>query len=124
MASWRPLDTILEALGLDFGGFWDDFSKFSTIFGCVSSKWSLYKQNAENAKKAKNAKNAQPAQILPLNALSQVWVGGGVPPQGVFNPPPTEGVRSVPNPEVNSSKVQLQMPNLITLSPGCLDTPL
>ena len=63
-------------------GSGDDFSKFSTVFGFVSSKWSLHGQNAENAKKAKNAKNAQPAQILPFGALGQVWVGGGVPPRG------------------------------------------
>ena len=25
MASWRPLGSILEAPGLDFGGFWDHF---------------------------------------------------------------------------------------------------
>ena len=27
MASWRPPGSILEAPGLDFGGFGDDFSK-------------------------------------------------------------------------------------------------
>ena len=82
MASWRAPGSILEAPGLDFGESGDDFSKFSTVFGFVSSKWSLHRQNAKNAKKAKNAKNAQSVKILPLNALSQVWVGGGVPPGG------------------------------------------
>ena len=62
MASWRAPDSILEAPGLDFGGSGNDFSKFSTIFGFVSSKWSLHKQKA---KKAKNAKNAQSAKSFP-----------------------------------------------------------
>ena len=76
MACWKAPgsileapDSILEAPGLDLGGFWDEFFE---IF-------------AQNAKKAKNAKNAQSSKILPLNALSQRWGGGGVPPQGVFN---------------------------------------
>ena len=86
---------MLEAPGLDFGGFWGRFFEIFNRFWFVSSEWSLHGQNAKNAQKAKNAENAQPAQILPFNAWSQVWVGGGVPPQGVFNPPPTEGVRSV-----------------------------
>ena len=39
--------------------------KFSTVFGFVSSKWSLHRQTAKNAKKAKNAKNAQTAKSFP-----------------------------------------------------------
>ena len=65
MVSWRAPGSILEAPGLDFGGSGNDFSKFSTIFGFVSSKWSLHKQKAKNAKKAMNAKNAQSAKSFP-----------------------------------------------------------
>ena len=76
----EALDSIFEAPSLDLGGFWNDFFE---ILG-------------QNAKKAKNAKNAQSAKMLPLNTLSQVWVGGGVP-HGVFNLLPTEGVQGVPD---------------------------
>ena len=65
MASWRVPGSILEASGLDFGGFWERFFENFHHFGFVSSKWPLHRQHAENAKKAKNAENAQPAQILP-----------------------------------------------------------
>ena len=56
-------------------------------------KLKLCKQclRAPSAQNAKNAKNAQSAKILPLNALSQVWVGGGVPPRGSSIRRPTVG---------------------------------
>ena len=74
----EALDSILKAPSLDLGGFWNDF-------------FEIFDQNAKKAKNAKNAKNTQIIEILPLNACGRKWVGGGVPPQGVFNPPPTEG---------------------------------
>ena len=77
MTSWRPPGSILEAPGLDFGGSWVDFSE---IFG------------KKNHKRQKPAKKGHRSQIC------QTAKGGWaavVPPPGGFNPPPTEGVRSV-----------------------------
>ena len=86
MASWRAPGSILEAPGsifeaprLDLGGFWNDFFD---IFG-------------KNTKKAKKRLKPAKQELNHKWPDCQGWVGGGAPPPGGFNPPPTEGVRSV-----------------------------
>ena len=51
IASWMAPGSTFEAPGLDFGGSGDDFSKFSTVCGFVSSKWSLHIQNTRMQRK-------------------------------------------------------------------------
>ena len=86
MASWRPLGSILEAPGLDFGGFWDHFFEI----------WGLLARNMQelisNLKlKLRNSSLELKLAIL-LTSTSKFGrdvpegrVGGGVPPQGAFD---------------------------------------
>ena len=124
MASWRPPGSILEAPGLDFGGFWKRFFEIFDRFWVRFFEVVALQTKCQECQESQERRERPDCKILPLNALSQVWVGGGVPPRGSSIRRPTVGGAKRVGPEVNSSKVQLQMPNLITLSPGCLYTPL
>ena len=103
------LGSILEAPGLDFKGFWDRFfenvRRFLGSFGkkvfltsvfkfiaksgqIVAKMWAFISPCAfSNAVLQMQAFNAWQSP----NILAHKWGGGGGPPLGEFNPPPTEG---------------------------------
>ena len=97
MASWRRLDSILEAPGLDFGGSWVDFSE---IFG------------QKNHKRQKPAKKGHRSQIC------QTAKGGwaAVVPPGGFQSAAhrrcAKRARSQQESPVRYVKINQQMANL------------
>ena len=86
---------ILEGSRLDFGGpgprFW---RVLGTIFRSFRSFWNSFPRNGRFINKTPRTPRT-PAKTRPRSQIRQEWVGGGAPPPGGFNPPPTEGVRSV-----------------------------
>ena len=94
MASWRPPGSILEAPGLDFGGFGDDFFE---ILGLLAGEVQELISNSKL--KLCNCSLELKLPVLPSHFhvevrprsstsksgrdLPQEWVGGGVPPRGV-----------------------------------------
>ena len=123
MASWRALGSILEAPGLDFGGSGLDFPRFWTSetmpegFSLVANTLPPTCPASLGHSRAKSGRDlAEPQDVcleclcfLVLAAMGEVlteWVAGGVPPQGVFNPPATEGV-----PTACRTQVQLALSN-------------
>ena len=80
--------SIFEAPGLDFGASGGDFSKFLTVCGFVSSKWSLHIQNARMPRKPRTPRTPKKSKTRTRSQVGKPtkgWVGGGDPPPGVFN---------------------------------------
>ena len=65
MASWRPLGSILEAPGLDFGRFRYDFFAILEDLWSIFSKRSSHRHDAKNAKNAKYVKSAKSFPCMP-----------------------------------------------------------
>ena len=124
MASWRAPGSILEAPGLDFGGSWDEFFE---ILGFWAKKMRELISNLPLKLRTSSWKLQLPLHLTPTSNFNHDFpegrVGGGAPPGGLQSAAHRMCAKRV-GPEANSSKVQLQMPHLITLSPGCLYTPL
>ena len=81
----EALDPIFEAPNLDLRKvqerFFEIFDRFWVrFFEVVASQ-----TKSQECQESQERQERPECKILPLNALSQVWVGGGVPPQGVFN---------------------------------------
>ena len=101
MASWRPPGSILEAPGLDFGGFGDHFFE---IFGLLAREMLELISNFEL--KLRNSSLKLSLTVLPTStskfgrdllhpSQAEIFRRSGwaaVSPLGGFNPPPTEGV--------------------------------
>ena len=140
MASYRLPDSILEAPELDFGGSWVDFFRILCIvFQESPPRIPPAIDTANNAKMLKGLRRlticrVQTPRVRPRRSVLSQWprpkrVGGGGPPRGVtIRRPPLGGAQRVRSQEnlsnLNAKPDQLQMPNLITLSPGCPYTPL
>ena len=85
MASWRPPGSILEAPGLDFGVFWDQF--FDILALCAGEGQELISNS--NLKLCKYGLELTFAFLSTSTSkfgrdLPEGRVGGGVPPGG-FN---------------------------------------
>ena len=85
MASWRRLDSILEAPGLDFGGFWGRFFEIFDRF------WVRFFEVVASQTKCQECQESQERQERPacpnpsLERLEPSVGGRRCPPQGVFN---------------------------------------
>ena len=91
MASWRAPGSILEAPGLDFGGFWERlfevFDRFGLRFFVVVASRTKCREC-----QASQERRERPACTNPsLKRLEPSVDGRRCPPQGVFNPLSTEG---------------------------------
>ena len=86
MASWRAPDSILEAPGLDFGGFW---ASFSEVLGFLAGKMQELLSNLKLELRSSSWKLQLPLHLTPTSKVGpdfpEGWVGGGDPPPGVFN---------------------------------------
>ena len=81
-ASGRAPDSILEAPGLDFGGSGPRFCRFQAP---LVERKGFFLTSRGSVMQAFNAWQSP-------NIHAPNWGGGGGPPWGVFNPPPTVGV--------------------------------
>ena len=138
MASWRPHGSILVALGLDVGGpgprFWrvlgTIFRKFRPFLGSFLRSGRFTDKMPRMPRKPRTPRTPSQHKSFPSMPGAKCGWAAVSPPRGSSIRRPPKVVRSVSNPGyINSSNLnakpdQLQMPNLITLSPGCLDTPL
>ena len=102
---WRLQASISKGFGTDFSKMFDVFwaplvsyqrFKFIAKSGQIVAKmWTFISPCAfSNAALQMQAFNAWQSP----NILAHKWGGGGGPPLGEFNPPPTEGVQGVLDP--------------------------
>ena len=95
MASWRAPGSILEAPELDFRAFWERFFEIFDRF------WVRFFEMIASQTKCRECQESQERQERParrnpsLERLVPNVGGRRCPPQGVFNPPPTEGAQGV-----------------------------
>ena len=96
---WRAPGSIFEAPGLDFGGSGDEFFE---ILDFLAEKMQELISNLPLKLRGSSWKLELPIHLTPTSNFNHDFrgrVAGGDPPPGVFNPLPTEGVRSVSDPK-------------------------
>ena len=98
IASWKPLGSILDASVLDFGGPGPRFGRLrDQFFRDFRMFLAMYAENLPRICRSLAQlvdallRSLSFCGLAPLGRDLSKWVGGGVPPPGGFNPPPTEG---------------------------------
>ena len=123
---WRPRPQFLGPRGSILEGSGTIFRDFpSLLAGNMQELLSYFKLKLRGS--SWELQLPVPIHLTPTSNFNHEFPKGRwaavSPPGGLQSAAHRRCAKRV-GPEVNSSKVQLQMPNLITLSPGCLYTPL